>query len=35
MAAEEVNAALQEQKREYRARSQVYEIRSALESFLF
>jgi hypothetical protein len=35
MAAEEVNAALQEQKREYRARSQVHEIRSALESFLF
>jgi hypothetical protein len=35
LAAREVSTALQEQRREYRARSQVHEIRSALESFLF
>ena len=35
LAAREVSTALQEQRREYRARSQAHEIRSALESFLF
>jgi hypothetical protein len=35
LAAEEVSTALQEQKREYRARSQAHEIGSLLESFLF
>ena len=35
LAAEKVSTALQEQKREYQARSQVHEIRSILESFLF
>ena len=35
LAAEEVSTALQEQKREYRAGSQVHEIGSILESFLF
>jgi hypothetical protein len=35
LAAKEVSTALQEQRREYRARSQVHEIRSTLESFLF
>jgi hypothetical protein len=32
---QEVSAALQQQRRQYRARSQVHEIRSVLESFLF
>ena len=35
LAAREVSTALQEQRREYRARSQAHEIGSALESFLF
>ena len=35
LAAEEVSTALQEQTREYRARSQAHEIGSLLESFLF
>ena len=35
LAAEEVSTALQEQRREYRARSQAHEIGFLLESFLF
>jgi len=35
LAAKEVSAALQEQKREHQERSQAYEIGSVLESFLF